>query len=202
MRLLLVRHGQSEWNAEKRLQGQADIGLSAKGKKQAEALHPMLQSMSICKTITSDLRRARDTAAILGFADAQPTADLREISVGEWTGRLISDIIAEDGERYAGWRAGTMSPPAGEGWREFVERTYSVVERERSNGGCDNLLFVCHGGVIRALLDHYLGLAPARIIPVGPASLTALRMPKHADGDVKLELFNYSPMELQFDAPD
>jgi probable phosphoglycerate mutase len=73
MRVLLVRHGQSEWNAEKRLQGQADVGLSEKGISQAEALRSVIEGIVPCRAITSDLRRARDTAGILGFADATPT---------------------------------------------------------------------------------------------------------------------------------
>ncbi|PKA39184.1 histidine phosphatase family protein [Rhizobium sullae] len=202
MRVLLVRHGQSEWNAEKRLQGQADVALSENGVKQAEALREVVQRLAPCRAITSDLRRARDTARILGFADAEPSEGLREISVGDWTGRRIPDIIAEDGERYAGWRAGTRTPPAGESWVDFVGRTCAVIENERADRNCRNLLVVCHGGVVRAILDHYLGLSPDRIIPVGPASLTALRLPLNAGETVKLELFNYDPREVQFDAPD
>lgn len=202
MRLLLVRHGQSEWNAEKRLQGQADIGLSENGIQQAEALREVIQSIKPCKAITSDLRRARHTASLLGFPGAVPTPGLREISVGDWTGRLIPEIIADDPEGYAEWRAGTVSPPAGESWTQFVERVCGVIETYRGEQSISNLLVVCHGGVIRALLDHYLSMTPASIIPVGPASLTALRMPRRDGQKAKLELFNYSPRELQFDAPD
>ncbi|MDQ0323780.1 putative phosphoglycerate mutase [Pararhizobium capsulatum DSM 1112] len=202
MRVLLVRHGQSEWNAEKRLQGQADIGLSEKGVRQAETLRPVIDAINPCRTITSDLRRARHTAAILGFSDAEPLEGLREISVGEWTGRSIPDIIAEDAQLYSGWRAGSHTPPQGETWVQFVARTRAVIEHERLKPDCRNLLVVCHGGVIRALLDHYIGLQPAHIIPVGPASLTALRLSTKQEEPVKLELFNYSPGNLQFDAPD
>ncbi|MBY5715898.1 histidine phosphatase family protein [Rhizobium leguminosarum] len=202
MRILLVRHGQSEWNAEKRLQGQADISLSKKGISQAEALRPVIEGIAPCRAITSDLRRARDTAVILGFPDAAPTEELREISVGDWTGRLIPEIIAEDSHGYTGWRAGTSAPPGGETWADFVTRTCGVIEAARADPNCKNLLVVCHGGVIRALLDHYLDLRPAHIIPVGPASLTALRFSSDPNKRAKLELFNYSPKELQFDAPD
>ena len=202
MRILLVRHGQSEWNAEKRLQGQADISLSEKGISQAEALRPVIEGIAPCRAITSDLRRARDTAGILGFPDAAPTKGLREVSVGDWTGRLIPDIIAEDSRGYAGWRAGTTAPPGGETWTDFVTRTCGVVEEARTDANCKNLLVVCHGGVIRALLDHYLNLRTAHIIPVVPASLTALRFSSDPKRPAKLELFNYSPRDLQFDAPD
>ena len=154
MRILLVRHGQSEWNAEKRLQGQADISLSEKGISQAEALRPVIEGIAPCRAITSDLRRARDTAGILGFPDAAPTKGLREVSVGDWTGRLIPDIIAEDSRGYAGWRAGTTAPPGGETWTDFVTRTCGVVEeahRCQLQEPPRSLPRRCHPGLARSL---------------------------------------------------
>lgn len=202
MRLLLVRHGQSEWNADKRLQGQADIGLSAKGIAQAQALADTIARLKPAHIITSDLKRARHTAELLGYPDAVLTPGLREIHVGDWQGQRIADIIAADETRYLGWRAGTHTPPGGENWAQFVARCREAIEAERGKHRGENLLVVCHGGVIRALLDHYLELAPTHIIPVGPASLTALRLPEDAEKGARLELFNYRPVELEFDAPD
>lgn len=202
MRLLLVRHGQSEWNADKRLQGQADIALSAKGIRQAQELAATIARLAPAHVITSDLKRARHTAELLGYADAVPTPGLREIDVGAWSGQHIPDIIAQDGERYHGWRAGTHTPPDGENWAQFVARCRDAIEAERGRHAGENLLAVCHGGVIRALLSHYVQLSPSYIIPVGPASLTALRLPEDPGQKARLELFNYRPVELEFDAPD
>jgi probable phosphoglycerate mutase len=202
MRLLLVRHGQSEWNAEKRLQGQADIGLSALGRTQAERLALPVRALHPDKVITSDLQRARATAALLGFPDAALREGLREIAVGEWTGRAIPEIVAESPRAYAAWRAGTDVPPGGEIWADFMARAASVIEAERDMMGKGTLLAVCHGGVIRALLQHYLALVPDNIIPVGPASLTSLRLPQDRTKPVRLELFNYRPGSLDLDAPD
>jgi probable phosphoglycerate mutase len=207
MRLLLVRHGQSEWNAVKRLQGQADIGLSELGKAQAERLALTVRSLKPDRVITSDLQRARATAGLLGFPDAGLREALREIAVGEWTGRAIPEIVAESPLAYAGWRAGTDAPPGGEIWADFVTRCASAIETERAamlkaGLGRGTLLAVCHGGVIRALVEHYLGLEPARIIPVGPASLTSIRLPEDRAKPVRLELFNYRPGSLDLEAPD
>ncbi len=199
MRVLLVRHGQSEWNAARRLQGQADIGLSDLGKSQAEALRPVIAAVAPCRAIASDLERVRQTARRIGAVAPRFTAGLREIDVGHWTGRPIAEIRAEDEQAYQGWRAGTSAPPGGEVWTDFVARVAQVIEHERQDP-CDNLLVVCHGGVIRALLQHYVGLSPAQVIPVAPASLSAFRL--GAGKPPRLELFNYSPDRLEFGAPD
>jgi probable phosphoglycerate mutase len=199
MRLLLVRHGQSKWNATRRLQGQADIALSDLGQRQADALRPVIDSIAPCRAISSDLERVRETARRIGAENPNFREGLREIDVGDWTGRAIDEIRAEDEAAYLGWRAGTSAPPNGEIWAAFVERVSAVIEEERRDP-CQNLLVVCHGGVIRAILQHYIGLDPAHIIPVAPASLSAFRLGNGKPP--RLELFNYTPSSIDFGAPD
>lgn len=199
MRLLLVRHGQSKWNAARRLQGQADVGLSDLGERQADALRPTIEAIGYCRAVSSDLERVRETALRIGAHKPELTEDLREIDVGDWTGRGIDEIRAEDEAAYLGWRAGTSAPPGGESWTDFVDRVTGVIESQRRDS-FENLLVVCHGGVIRAILQHYVGLEPAHIIPAAPASLSALRLSKGRPP--RLELFNYLPDSLNFEAPD
>lgn len=201
MRLLLVRHGQSEWNASHRLQGQADIGLSDHGRHQSDTLRPVIETIKPCRAISSDLQRVRDTAKRIGARDPVFTEQLREIDVGEWTGRTIEDIEASDPDGYLGWRAGRQTPPGGETWDDFAGRIQTVITAEKEDP-CENLLVVCHGGVIRAILQRFLGLEPANIIPVGPASLTAMRLANGTGKPARLELFNYRPDTLEFEAPD
>ncbi len=201
MRILLVRHGQSQWNATHRLQGQADIALSETGRDQADALRATIEELKPCRAITSDLERVRETAARIGAPDASPVSDLREIDVGGWTGRTTADIVAEDEAAYLAWRAGTGTPPGGEPWDAFVGRVTAVIRREAAIP-CTNLLVVCHGGVIRAILQRFLNLQPASIIPVAPASLTALRLENSNGKPHRLELFNYRPESLDLEAPD
>jgi glucosyl-3-phosphoglycerate phosphatase len=200
MRLLLVRHGQSEWNAGRILQGQADIPLSALGRQQADALALAISALNPCRVITSDLVRASETAARIGFPDARREPRLREINVGIWQGRAIADLLAEDPVNYHAWRAGTHRPEGGEFWDEFVKRTAAAILEEAEQGG-KTLLAVCHGGVIRALLHRLVALAPRQIIPVAPGSLTALRLNGDGEG-TRLELFNWRPMTLDLEAPD
>lgn len=198
-RLLLVRHGESEWNAVRRLQGQADIALSEKGETQARALAPLIEQLAPDLAITSDLRRARHTAELLGFPDARSEPDLREVNVGDWTGQEIARITADQPEDYRGWRAGTFAPPGGESWADFCARTVRATEGAMKSA--DRLLVVCHGGVIRALLQSLLDLSPRRIIPVGPASLTVLAQ-KPGESGMRLEVFNFAPAGPILDAPD
>lgn len=201
MRLLFVRHGQSEWNAGRVLQGQADIPLSEHGRAQAASLAGVVQSLSPCRAITSDLVRASATAEILGYPDARPDPALREINVGEWQGRSIPELMTEAPEEYAGWRAGTYRPDGGEDWGSFVGRVEDVIRRECSSDEAKTLLIVCHGGVIRAAMEAFLGLQPKSILPVGPASLTALRLSEGLDA-AKLELYNFRPERPELGAPD
>lgn len=199
-RLMIVRHGESEWNASRRLQGQADIDLSEKGREQARALRATVEALNPDRSITSDLKRAFETAKLLGIESPLSNPALREIDVGVWTGRPIAEIRTEDGDGYQGWRSGTFTPDGGEHWRDFVARTSACVLE--SLKASDRLLVVCHGGVIRALLEKLVDLPPKRIIPVGPASLTVLAERPSGSGSMRLELFNYSPLGPVLDAPD
>ena len=181
------------------MQGQADIGLSDLGRTQAKALRSVIEGVAPCRVVASDLKRLRETAGRISPDTPRFTPGLREIDVGDWTGRAIDDIRAEAEDAYQEWRAGTSAPPNGEDWANFVGRVSAVIEEERRTP-CRNLLVVCHGGVIRALLQRYVGLAPAHIIPVAPASLSALRLGNGKPP--RLELFNYLPDALEFGAPD
>src|SRR4051812_16111834 len=111
-RLVLVRHGQSTWNAEGRLQGQADPPLSARGRDEARALAPMLAGFPAERVVASDLRRTRETAEAAGFAGAALDPTWREIDVGEWAGRPLAEL-PPGGE--PAWRGGPPLPPRGGG---------------------------------------------------------------------------------------
>lgn len=194
-KLILVRHGESLWNAERRLQGQADIGLSERGRDQARALRPLVARLRPERVWTSDLRRAAETARLLDHPGAAPEPLLREHSVGDWTGLSIDAL---DPGLYRGWRAGTHTPHNAERWPDFRARVCGLVERLRGSGA-GAAMMVCHGGVIRALLDGLVGLPPARILPVGPASLTILDLQRP---EARLEAMNVTAFGASLDAPD
>jgi probable phosphoglycerate mutase len=201
-RLMFVRHGESEWNQARRLQGQADIDLSTRGAAQAEALRGTIEGLAPDRVITSNLQRARRTTALLGFPSAEERKELREIDVGEWTGASIETLMARDADAYRAWRAGAHTPPGGETWHDFACRVGDFA-RAIVAGPNERILLVSHGGVLRALLQELLGLPPERIVPVGPGSLSVLRHARRNGADeVRLEVFNFSPGGPQLDSPD
>ena len=163
-RLFLVRHGESTYNADGRLQGQADPPLTPRGRAEAEALAQALDGMAPARVISSDLVRARETAALLGHPEAPTDPRLREIDVGEWAGRPISDFPpgAEPS-----WRGGPLVPPGGEAWGELVARVGAAVDDMLDAGG-GPWLVVAHGGVVRAAVAFLTG-ADARQL-AGPAN--------------------------------
>lgn len=173
----LMRHGETTWNAARRLQGQADIGLSYTGRDQVRAQRVALEGLAF-HAVASDLARTVETAELLGLGAVPTDARLREIHVGEWQGRAVDALLVKDAEAYYDWRFGRHTPPGGENWAAFRERTVgALVEHAKSaeQQGRD-LLLICHGGVIRAILDGLLGLSPERFAAVEPASLSTIRL--------------------------
>ena len=168
-RIVLVRHGQSTWNAEGRLQGQADPPLSKLGRREAVALRGLLTGFPAERVLSSDLRRTRETAAALGHPEATPDPVWREIDVGEWAGRLLADLPAGP---EPSWRGGDLLPPGGERWEELVARVADALEALMAEGG--DWLVVTHGGVIRAAVSYVTGASGHRIAGPGNASVTVL----------------------------
>jgi probable phosphoglycerate mutase len=170
-RLVIVRHGESEWNAEERLQGQSDPKLSERGREQAARLEPVLAEMTFDGVIASDLVRARDTAALAGFPDAPTDPRWREIGLGEWETLLNAEVALEELEA---WRAGRLVPPGAETWSEFEARVAEAVEELAGRGG--TWLVFSHGGCVRAASAHVTG-APIESF-AGPAntSITMLEL--------------------------
>src|SRR5215210_3333426 len=141
-RLLLIRHGESTWNAEHRLQGQADPPLSALGREQAATLVPFLDGLPE-RSLSSDLTRAVETAAALGLAGAPTDPRWREIDIGDWAGKTIDEL---DPDEVAAWRRGETAPPNAETWAEFQARVAAAVDALRG----EDAVVVTHGGCVRA----------------------------------------------------
>lgn len=183
-RLILVRHGQSTYNAQARLQGQADPPLSDAGRAEAKLLKPALAGFPAERVITSDLQRASETAAILGFPEARRDARFREIDVGEWAGRRLTEFGSEG--RMA-WRGGELAPPGGESWTDLRTRVGGAVDELVAAGG--SWLVICHGGVVRAALSHVTGADPRRVAGPANASVTIIR----AGDPPRLEAYAWTP---------
>jgi len=187
VRILLARHGETDWNRDGRYQGQEDIPLSDTGVKQALRLGERLRDVRIDRAVASPLSRAYDTARLaLGDARAdmlEVDRGLMEIAHGSWEGKLASEIREVDPERLAAWRdtPDKVQMPGGESLKQVLERAWPA-----SAGACEGLgpeqtlLVVSHDAVNRVLLCRVLGLPLFRLwtFRQAPATLNLLEGPE------------------------
>ena len=166
-----MRHGETDWNAAGRWQGQTDVPLNETGRAQAFALAARLRAEGVRAIATSDLCRARGTAEIvgeaLGLEVALVDANLRERSYGKWEGLTRCECEARFPEEWARHVSDPRSPPpGGEAADALLARAvpaiHGVAERLASPA-----VLVTHGGVMRAFLAAALGAAPGPA-PVAP----------------------------------
>ena len=165
-RLLLIRHGESTWNAEHRLQGQADPPLSPLGREQAAALVPFLDGLP-ARALSSDLARAVQTAEALGLAGVPADPRWREIDIGDWAGHTLDEL---DPEEVAAWQRGEFAPPNAETFAELQARVAGAVDELQG----EDAVVVTHGGCVRAATAHLTGADPRRLAPPANASLTVI----------------------------
>jgi broad specificity phosphatase PhoE len=179
--LLLVRHGETAWNRDRRWQGQHDLPLTAIGEAQAVATARRLMVEKPVALYSSDLVRARRTAEVIAKAcrlDVQLDPGVREVDVGSWVG-LTSDQAAErfpDG--HARWVAGGTGWDDGETYPAMAERVVAAISSITSrHAAADRVVIVTHGGPIRAAAAHAVALEGdgRRRLAAGPnASLTTI----------------------------
>ena len=168
-RLVMLRHGQTEFNAGSRMQGQLDTELTDLGRAQAVAAAEVLAKRQPLLIVSSDLRRAADTAAVLGERSAiavRMDTRLRETHLGDWQGLTHTQVdAAAPGARLA-WRDdATLAPHRGESRIDVADRSLPLVAElvaGEPEWGCDDpdrpVVLVAHGGLIAALTAALLDL--------------------------------------------
>jgi broad specificity phosphatase PhoE len=179
--LLLARHGESDWNRARRWQGFADRPLTERGRAQARELAERLADIGLDAVYSSDLARARDTAAAVARAqglEVTTVPELREVNVGSWEGLTREEAEQRFPDGFRRWLGGGTGWDDGETYGEMSARVVAAVEAigRRHEGG--RALVVAHGGPIRAIHAAALGIqveAYRRIRPVEPnARLSAV----------------------------
>lgn len=179
-KLILIRHGALAAEYAGRHIGRADIGLSEAGKRQAEALGGYFQGLESVRVMVSPLRRAVETAEIaLSSANRRFDIDegLCEIDFGGWEKKTFDEIHAADPENAARWGRfeKDFAFPGGESLSGFIDRVGALARRLASHPA-PTVAAITHGGVIRFLICHFLGLSPRDylLFQVDFASITAM----------------------------
>ena len=186
MRLLLARHGESIWNAERRFQGSTDVPLSVRGRAQAAALARAVRGYRVRAAYVSPFRRARETAELALQGSGVPLVvldELRELSLGTWEGCTVDEVRARAGDPYVAWlrTPHDCPPPGGEPLPVVSARVRSAVDRiAAAHPDGDDVLVVAHGGVISVYACHLLGCSFNQLwrLRVDNASLSVVRPPR------------------------
>ena len=161
-KMLLVRHGKTDWNVEVRFQGSTDIPLNDIGYQQALKTAARLKSWQDAAIYSSPLKRAMQTAeAISGGAPVTPLEGFTEINFGDWEGSRVSDIRAKDKEALEAWhRDGFFSiPENAETWDQINERVSQALSVCLPKDD-ERIIIVAHGGILRAIMINLLQLDP------------------------------------------
>jgi len=195
LRIFLVRHGETEWNAGLRFQGHRDVPLSPRGVEQARALAARLAGEHFAAVYASDLGRAVETAAVIAAPHNLPVRrlpGLREINFGAWEGLTVNEIRARYDEELRRWweQPADTRIPGGETLAEVAVRVSAAVKEIVAAHPDRQVLVVCHGGPIQVIVSTVLGMQLDqywRLRP-GNASLSVLDFPDWERG--MLTLFN------------
>jgi probable phosphoglycerate mutase len=162
--IVLVRHGETDWNVEERFQGHADPPLNARGREQARVLAARMAGEHVDVIYTSPLRRARETAEILAEALGATVVShdgLREVDVGEWQGLTRGDIEERFPEAFARWREYGPGWEHGETYEQMADRVLAAMREIASAQQSGRVVVVTHGGPVRAIAASADGISHA-----------------------------------------
>ncbi|HET6386029.1 MAG TPA: histidine phosphatase family protein [Armatimonadota bacterium] len=197
--IYLVRHGETDWNREMRLQGHSDTPLNLLGREQAACLTGRLRSLLPAALYSSDLCRSTETARIALFADraglddgcCRITPALRERHFGEWEGLTRQEIEERSPDLYRRWiaREPGFCYPGAESHQQLRARVAAILERLVQEHGGERVILFSHGGAILSAIGYALGTSADTRLPItlANASLSAIC---HAEGRWSLAFVN------------
>lgn len=207
-RILLVRHGETDWNRDKKFQGQIDVPLNDNGRKQAEQCAEFLKTIHIDRAISSPMLRPKETAEIIlkhhFTVPLELDENLAEISHGLWEGKFESEIEAEFPGELQRWKATpeAVQMPKGENlnqvwdrartaWKAMLDSAIAPLDGE-DLGHPQTILVVAHDAVNKALLAQLLGLGPESfwMFKQGNGAVSVIDYPKGADSRPLVQSLN------------
>jgi 2,3-bisphosphoglycerate-dependent phosphoglycerate mutase len=160
--IVLVRHGETDWNRDRRFQGHADVPLNAAGRAQVRKLAERLAADAFTVAYTSPLRRASESAEILAEkldVEVRPSDALKEVDVGGWSGLTVHEVedrFPEGFARWVEWRCAGWSD--GETYEQLGRRVVAGLREIAETHGGERVLAVTHGGPIRTAAAAALGV--------------------------------------------
>lgn len=177
----LVRHGQTDWNIQRRYQGHKDIPLNAAGREQAQVLAASLNGASFAAVYSSDLSRATGTAAILIKNHPMPIVTdirLREIAMGDWEGRTLTEVSSEHPGSDGGlaYTEVHSRAPGGESLAEVAARVRSFADEIAEKHPGQVVLIISHGLTLAALRCLAVGLPLAEARDIIPENCSIVRV--------------------------
>lgn len=183
MRIYFLRHGETDWNVARRIQGRTDIALNSTGVMQAKRWRPFFDRIQLAGVYSSSLSRAMDTAVLATSRPPCVIDELNERNYGEWEGRVWNEIADHDPAFDREWRRADSSPPGGESRLQMHARVYRAMDSIVASHNADSeLLVVAHGGSGKAVLGYANKLSIEELfgIPaIGNAAMTIMTR----DGD-------------------
>lgn len=201
-RVHLIRHGETNWNRERRAQGQQESVLTETGKTQAQALATTLKDLDIHEVYCSSSARTRETAAIALAERKLPTVYcdlLREIHMGPWEGRLYDELRHEYPEQYdAFWnKPDIFALPGAETFRQVQHRAIARLNRILDESQSTNIAIVSHGLLIKTILSFVEQRPLARVWePPAMHNCALSTIEIHEDGNQRITLYANQPYPL------
>lgn len=154
MKLYIARHGQTAWNAERRICGRTDLELTEEGKKQAVVLAEQVAGKGIARILVSPLRRAQQTAGFIAEKLNLPLENEPRL-IEQCYGIYEGQDVKTEGFLYSKSQFARRYPGGGESMMQLAARLYPLIDEVRAAGGPGNVLFVCHGGVCRVIHTYF-----------------------------------------------
>jgi len=195
----LIRHAQTVWNREKRIQGQSDSPLTADGETQATRWGQLLKQFAWDRIIASDTGRAHETAKLINvYLNISLATDsrLREQDWGQWAGKTIAQLKTEiphelDEQVSSGW---AFCPPGGEDRKKVQKRSQKALQEAAAQWPGNNILMVTHEGVIKSLIYHLCG---RKFMATEPAIIKPYQLHRliHDQDGFRVEELNAMAME-------